>query len=260
MKQRPLLPLSPLTFALLLALGLLSACEGNDLHNAEMRNTPEAYEEFLIKYPESDKADELSSRIDELRFLRAKREKTAAAFLDYLDKHPTSANAEEATRAADELGFKEAEETNTNDAYLGYLKGFPGGAFRDKAEQAAAQIRYVVELSVEDIALQEINLARDPEGPLNGWELTARVRNNGEEKLRVVEVAIDLLAANGTTLKTDSYWAVAPDLGGFPTPEWMKPSLAPQSSRDMIWTTGDIPEGWANQVAVRVKRVEFKSR
>ena len=243
----------------LAALLLLTACEGTALRDAELKDSPEAYESFLAEYPDSVEAQRLRDRVDELRFLRAKSDKTSEAMRSYLSLHPDGAHVDEARRLEDEISYHEAAAENVPDAYRVYLDSHPDGAFVEQARWQHDQLVYLPQLTVGEIVTQRINMARDPEGELNGWELVVDITNVGERRLRVVEVGIDYLNASGATLKTDRWWAVAPDLSGFPTPPAMKPSLRPGDSRTMTWTTAEAPEGWvAGSFAVRPTKVEFK--
>ena len=67
---------------ILLMMVPLLGCEGNALHDAELMDSPESYESFLAKYPESAEAPRLRTRIDELRFSRAKADKSSQAMRD----------------------------------------------------------------------------------------------------------------------------------------------------------------------------------
>jgi len=241
------------------ALLLLTACEGTALRDAEMKDSPEGYEAFLAEYPDSAEAIRLRERIDELRFLRAKSDKTSEAMRTYLTHHPDGAHVDEARKLEDEISYHEAAAENTAEAFRAYLDSHPDGEFVEQARWQHDQLVYLPQISVGEITTQQINMARDPEGPINGWELVVTIQNNGERRLRVVEVGIDYLNAGGASLKTDRWWAVAPDLSGFPTPPEMKPSLRPGDDRKMTWTTAEAPEGWvAGSFAVRVTKVEFK--
>lgn len=246
--------------ALLLSLSLLLAsCEGSALRDAELADSPEAYEAFLQRYPDSPKAAELRQRVDTLRFLRAKAERTSAAMREYLALHPDGVHSEDARRQEDERSFAEAAAAGTADAWHGYLDSHPDGSRVEEARFAWGQITYIPKLSVGTPAVERVNMAEDPKGPLDGWGLVADITNTGDRPLRVVEVAIDYLDRGGAVLQTDKWWAVAPDLGAFPTPPGMRPALLPGQTRKLVWSTAEGPPGWAEgSFAVRVARVEFK--
>ncbi|MCP4873790.1 MAG: hypothetical protein GY898_34310 [Proteobacteria bacterium] len=247
-----------LLLTLLLLLPLLG-CEGNALYDAELMDSPEGYEAFLAKYPDSAEASRLRTRIDELRFTRAKAEKSSQAMRDYLTHHPDGAYVDEARKLEDEIAHREAAHEHTPEAYRAYLDSHPDGAFVEEARFAHDQLTYLPQIAIQDIRVEPINMARDPKGPLNGWEIFAEVVNGGDRSLRTVEMAIDYLSATGNSVKSDKWWAVAPDLGGFPTPPEMKPTLHPQASRTFRWSTAEVPDGaQAANFGLRVTKVTFK--
>jgi hypothetical protein len=251
MVRRPLIVLAVLALALV-------ACEGVALRDAERVDTPEAYEAFLQRYPASSRAGALRERIDTLRFLRAKVDGTSSAFREYLATHPDGMHAADARRQEDERSFREAAAAGTADALRGYLDAHPDGSRVEEARDAWARITYVPLVAVGEITVQRANMADDPKGPEDGWGLVTELTNGGDRPLRVVEVAIDYLDAGGAALQTDRWWAVAPDLGAFPTPPELRPALPPGGTRVLRWTTAERPNAWAEgRFAVRVTRVEF---
>lgn len=244
---------------ILLMMVPLLGCEGNALHDAELMDSPESYESFLAKYPESAEAPRLRTRIDELRFSRAKADKSSQAMRDYLTHHPDGTFVDEARKLEDEIAHREAAHAHTPEAYVAYLDSHPDGTFVEEARFAHDQLTYLPKITIADQRVEPINMARDPKGPLNGWEIFAEVVNGGDRSLRTVEMAIDYLSPNGSPVKSDKWWAVAPDLGGFPTPPEMKPTLHPGQSRTFRWTTAEVPDGAQSaSFALRVTKVTFK--
>ncbi len=242
---------------LLLSLSLLG-CEANALRDAELMDNPDGYESFLAKYPDSPEAPRIRERIDELRFLHAKGAKSSQAMRDYLTHHPDGAHVDEARKLEDEIAYREAAHEHTPDAYVGYLDSHPDGGFVEEARFAHDQLTYLPKLDIGEITVEPINMARDPKGPMNGYEVTADVTNGGHRSLRTVEMAIDYLSSDGKAVKSDKWWAVAPDLGGFPTPPEMKPTLHPKQSRQFKWTTAEVPDGAAaGKFGLRVTKVGF---
>jgi hypothetical protein len=246
-------------FVIVLLMLLLLGCEGNALHDAELMDSPEGYESFLARYPDSTEAGRLRTRVDELRFSRAKADKSSQAMRDYLTHHPDGVFVDEARRLEDEIAHREAAHDHTPEAYVAYLDSHPDGAFVEEARFAHDQLTYLPKIKIGELSVEKINMARDPEGPLNGWEITAEVTNGGDRPLRTVEMAIDYLSPTKNAVRSDKWWAVAPDLSGFPTPEEMKPTLHPGGTRMFAWTTAEVPDqAAAGSFALRVTKVGFK--
>jgi hypothetical protein len=243
----------------LLLVSLLFGCEGMALHDAELADSPEAYESFLKQYPDSVKADEIRHRIEGLRFLRAKADQSSEAMRGYLALHPDGEHAEEARRLEDELSYNEAAAVHEPAAYAGYLDTHTDGAWVEQARFAHGQLTYIPKILIGEIKVEPVNMANDPKGPLNGYGVQAELTNKGDQSLRVVEVMVDYLGASGQAVQSDKWWVVAPDLGGFPTPPEMKPTMYPDGTRSLQWSTAEKPEGWVDgKFGVRVIRVEFR--
>jgi hypothetical protein len=245
-------------FWILLFAVLLTACEGADLHEAQTLDSPESYEAFLAQYPASVEADRLRSRIEELRYLRAKADGTAESMRTYLQHHPDGANADKAKKAEDKLSFDIAKNEHTTDGYQAYLDSHADGFFVENARDAKDTILYLPDMSVGEVTIEKVNMAGDPKGELNGWRITADVTNGGQRTLSVVECAVDYLDKDGGVVQTDKWWAVAHDLGGFPLRPEMKPTLKKGESRQFKFSTADRPAGFADAFAVRVQDIQFR--
>jgi len=252
-RQTPLLVL----FAAF-ALGL-SACEATELQDARLKDTPAAYEAFLQQHPDSAEAGALHQRIDELRFAAANKAGTAAALQEYLYLHPQGTSRAAALVAEEELAFSEAAAANTAEAVATYLSTHPKGASVKDANSLLDRLLYRERIGVQKVRIEKINMANNADGPLDGWAVLADVVNEGHRTVSLVEVHVDLLDPAGKAAgPKNKWWAVAPDLGGFPTPETMKPVLAPGDSRAFRWTTAAVPENWSQEVRLRVSEVRFE--
>ena len=135
---------------------------------AKIKNTPEAFEAFIDKYPISEFVGEAKEAAHQAAFDQAKKENTEAAFVtfirkyptanqynkavqlrdaaafeeaknasptqrvqaltDFLSKYPNASQAAEAKKTRDELAFQQASMEHTIEAYRNYLTKFPGTA------------------------------------------------------------------------------------------------------------------------------------
>jgi hypothetical protein len=237
----------------------LCACEGLALHDARLKDSPAAYEAFLQQYPDSTEAEALRSRIDELRYREATEAGTAAAYRAYLARHPKGASSEQAHLAEEQLSFSEATAAGTAESLEAYLKAHPKGASVDTANSLLDRVLYRARIGIHELRTEQVNLANDPKGPLDGWAVVADVVNEGRRTVSLVELHVDLLDASGKAEgQHNKWWAVTPDLGAFPTPEAMKLPLAPGASRVFRWTTGAIPENWSQKAGLRVTDIRFE--
>ncbi len=252
-------PRTPLFLTLLAAASLaLPGCEANALHEARMTDSPEAYEAFLQKYPDHEEAEWMRDRMEELRFVKAKEMGTSAALKEYIDSHPEGAQVEDARKLEDETSFKEAEAEATAQSYQYYLDAHPEGKFLEQARYEHEEKVYLDKIGLENVRVEKVNLANDPEGPLNGWGVFADVKNNGPRNVVEVELLIHYLNKKGESIDTDKWWAVAKGLLGMPTPPYIVPPLPEGEVRAFRWTTGDTKEHWAETVRLEITNLRFE--
>jgi len=243
-------------FPLLLA--LLIGCEGMALHEAELADSPEAYEAFLQEHPSSSEAARLRERIEKLRFLQAKEGKDAASLQKFLALHPDGEHAAEAKAMEDTLAYEEIGKAGTAEQLQAYLDSHPDGEFVEDARGRVKKMQYLPSMSVGEVTQERVNMAGDEKGELNGWKITADVLNGGDKTLSVVEVGVDYLDSKGGVVQTDTWWAVTKDLGGFPVPPWMLKALPKGQTRQFVFSTAERPAEFADQFAVRVTGVRFR--
>jgi outer membrane protein assembly factor BamD (BamD/ComL family) len=248
--------------ALLLLLAPLTGCERNAYQNAEFAGTAEAWESFLEKYPSNMSATDIRERIDGLRFSQAKKDGNIAGFKDYLTRHPSGKHEGEALAAIDLLDYEAAARESSLASFEGYLKAHPDGAYVERSNEAHAKLSYLPKVTLGRATTTRTNMADDPEGKLNGWSLDAEITNTGDRTLRVVELHVDIKDIDGKLLKSDKWWAVAPDLTIQAAPPSMRASLEPGGVRTFNWTYSDmdlereVPT--AKQFVARVTALQFK--
>lgn len=236
----------------------LVGCEANALHQARMTDTPEVYEAFLQKYPDHEEAEWMRDRMEELRFLKAKDAGTSAALAEYIVVHPEGAHVKAARVLEDEIAFKEAETAGTPKSYQAYLDSHPEGKFLEQARYEYEERVYLDKILLENVRVEPVNLANDPDGPMNGWGVFADVRNAGIRNVVEVELLIHYLNAKGESIDTDRWWAVAKGLLGMPTPPYIVPPLPPEEIRVFRWTTGDAHEKWDKKVRLEITNLRFE--
>ncbi len=245
--------------ALLACSLLLTSCEGAALQDAQRKNSPEALETFLERYPDSAEADSLRAKIEELRYEAARDSRSAEQLREYLAKHPDGPHAGKARELEDEVSWQIADGTKTADGYKSYIDLHPTGKWLDEATVAYGKYAYVAQLTVGEVSIERVNMAQDPQGPLNGWGITTEVTNTGDRRLRRVKMAIDYLGADGAAVRTDEWYAVAQDLGVMPVRPTMQGILEPGGVRPFRFTTAEEPAGWdVGKLAVRVTEVRFE--
>ena len=90
--------------------------------------TPEAYTEYLRKYPDGAHAGDARSWLDEAAWSEAKKAGTVEGYNGYLAAHGSGAHASEARERMDILVWAKVQGEGTGEAYAEYLKRYPNGA------------------------------------------------------------------------------------------------------------------------------------
>ncbi len=247
------------TLLTLIALALLlTACEGAAYLDAEKANTPEAYEAFLQEYPNYADADAVRAMIEELRYEAAWESRSAEQLREFLARYPESEHAAKIREKEDELAWHEADHAQTGAAYKSYLDLHPEGVYLSEATRKHTKYAYVDSMTISAPVIERVNMAQDPEGPLNGWGLSCDLTNTGDKRLKTVEVGIDYLKADGSVAKSDKWWAVVQDLGPLPVRPVQRPIMEPGETRPFSWSTAEVPTGWEEgKLAVRITDIRF---
>ena len=240
----------------------LAGCDSQQgaLREAQMAGTPEAYEAFLAQYPDSVYAESVRTQVEEIRYGKAKDGGESALWRDYLKHHPEGKYVKQAQKMEDETSFMEADKVRSEASYQAYLDSHPSGEFVKTARGELDELAYLDKVAIDNYRVEKINLAKDPKGPLNGWGLYADVHNNGDRIMIEVEVELQFLGADGKVLDTRTWWAVAPELMGMPTPPRIQPPLRPENSREFQFTTGEPPEGWNETFNLDIRNLRFRPK
>ena len=132
-----------------------AACGGPErsLHRAEEERTREAFEEFLVNFPESEFAESARGRLAELDYWDRVKEGPSPDYSAYLASFPEGLFSDV---AVEELAFSEATGADVISAYDAFLQAHPNSAHRDSASARIdslepALARFEIARSVVDL-------------------------------------------------------------------------------------------------------------
>lgn len=232
----------------------LVALLGCDPYNeAAQKDTIEAYEAYLAASPSGVGLERATFRLEELMLAKARETRALADYDALLARFPKGVHAEAAHKEREIAMFDQAVDTFTLEAWEAFLAAYPNpkeqrGPFAKKAVEA---LRYVASgVKLGDVRQREINLANDPAGPLNGWELLMDV-TNADQVVEALVFRVFYLGEGGKSLAHADWPLVGKQLE-FSSPvvdEWTVP-MQPGETRTWTWTTGTLPEGWTKAVRV----------
>ncbi|HHO53485.1 MAG TPA: hypothetical protein ENK18_22090 [Deltaproteobacteria bacterium] len=247
-----------LIFGFASVLVVLTAC-GEPFAAAQKADTIESYEQYLKENPEGRFVIEASGRLEVLYLERAKAEETLEAYDAYLERFPEGAMRERALTERESFLYSWAKETNTAEGWQKYLDEYPKG--KKKQRQHAKRMlevhAYLPYLEVSPVRQEQINLAEDPEGPLNGWGFEADVTNNGDATITEMRLTIQYLSPEGGVLD-EREWPIVAEYWTVPVEEERKVPMGPGQTRTWEWSTGDMPERWDRKVRLFVSRISLK--
>lgn len=239
--------------SLALGLGLLVAC-GPSFHEIQKTDTIEAYEQFLAESPNDPNVTLAKIRLEELYLEKARAEKTLEAYDLYLSKYQGDTTSQHVTTAVEEREtflYDHAVEQNTKEGWQQYLDEYPKGEKKRKQEarRRIKMMEHVGDLEIGPCEMEPVNLAEDPDGPLDGFMWTAEVTNKGETAIETLNMELQHLGSDGKPIEIDKWPLVAPQApGNMPIEEEWKQPVQPGETR-LYWFSDMAPEapGWAKK-------------
>jgi len=107
------------------------SCGGENSLNEKAKelDSIESYENFLSKYPESQYALDVRSRIQILRYNQAKKTGTTESYEKFLSKYPNSKYDAELKERILILNYEQAKKDATKEAYKEFLRNYPNSKY-----------------------------------------------------------------------------------------------------------------------------------
>jgi hypothetical protein len=141
----------------------------------------------------------------------------------------------------------------TAEAWEQFLKEFPRTKRKRKLE-ARKRIKmgqYLDRVALGPVRQERVNLAEDPEGPLNGWGWEIDVTNNTDKAWYKLTLGLYFLDDSGRVLDRRDWPVVAKYLPGYlPYETGFDKPMEPGETRTWEYTDGDVPDGWAREVRI----------
>jgi hypothetical protein len=228
--------------------------------DAQKLDSITGWEAFITDNPKNPKRSLAEVRLEEL-YLKAARDGKALEGYDiYLTKFPKGNLVNTANTERREFLLDWARETDTPEAWEKYIAEYPTGNTKAKREARRrlnmAKNKNAIEFG--PIKMEQVNMAEDPDGPLNGYGFYVDVTNKSDKPIQRLNVQIAYLDDDGGVLKRASWPAVAERLpAGLPMPEGFSKPIAPGEARQWEWTDGEMPQGWSKKAKVIATDIKF---
>jgi len=239
------------TLSLLLAAFLFTTGCENAFDKAQQAHTIEAYEQYLKENPDGARTLEATLALEDLYLEKARKDGTLEGYDAYVERFPKGKHLEKVMTERKQFLFDWAAEKDTPEAWQKFLDEYKKGdkKLRTKAKQRKRMAENRDKVDVGPVEVEQVNLAENPDGPLDGWGFTADFTNSGAEPIQYLMVEIQYLNDAGKSVKAEQWPAVATRLpGNLPMEEGFSDPIAPGASRTFHFTTGDLPAGWSKKV------------
>jgi len=248
--------------AFLCGLLLITTACGDNFLDVQNADSIEAYETYIENNPDNRYSIEINSRLPELYLEAAREAKTLESYDKFFERFPEDGPLHEKAREEREVFLYDwANGLNTAESWAKFIEEYPRAEKnrRARAKRMIAVHEYVENLELAPTRMEQINLAEDPEGPLNGWGFYVDVTNNGDKTIESMSLTIEYLGDEGRAIGSREWLIVAP-FWPVPVLEENKVPMAPGDTREWAWETGNMPEGWSRKVRVYVSRITLQGK
>jgi hypothetical protein len=248
----------------LLLLTLLIGCS-DPYGEAQTADTIEAYETFISANPSSPRLDMAGMRLEGLYLEKARQDKKLQSYDEYLAKYPKGSMLKKAMAERQKLLIRWAETENTAAAWKTVLDDYPKARsplkrrVRERMHMAKQQSKIVI----GEVKMERINMANDPQGPLNGYGFWVEVTNEAKRAITRLDLEIAYLGPTGRTLATKRWEVVHPGpLHSDHTPmaEGFSAPMKSGKTRTWEWSDSAPPEAWAKKVSITPVHIVFKKK
>jgi outer membrane protein assembly factor BamD (BamD/ComL family) len=129
---------------------------------SQYENTIASYEDFLARFPESDKIEEAENLRNALAFENAKSVNTFISYQNFMEMYPEAREVEEARRMFDKLLYEEKTSDGTLESYEEFIRYFPSSPYVNDAKEMV----FAIQTSANDVQSYIGFLHRYPESHL----------------------------------------------------------------------------------------------
>ncbi|MFT7522112.1 MAG: tetratricopeptide (TPR) repeat protein [Kiritimatiellia bacterium] len=242
---------------ILVSLLTLTACD--PYGEVKKQDTIEAYEQYLQANPTSNYVVQAKGRLEQLYMAKAEKEQSLDAYDAYLKRFPKGLFRDKARTERKQYLKDWCEEQGTVEAWQRFIDEYPTDDRREVLEAKRMQevARYISNLSWTEPTMKQVNLAEDPEGPLNGWLFETDVTNKGDQVITYLQLTVYYLDDAGKTLGKGK-WPVVSANYGVPVEEIKKVPIKAGETRKWDLLTGEIPQGWSKKIKVKPTGIKFQ--
>jgi len=230
---------------------------------AQQADNIEGYEKFISENPNSAKVDMAAMRLEGLYLEKARSDKKLAGYDDYLKRYPKGNMRKKAMAEREAFLLLWAESEDTVAAWKQVLDEYP-----KTKKQVKRRIRERMHMAehrgkvvLGKVKMERVNMANDPQGPLNGYGFWVDVTNEAKRALTRLDLEIAYLGPSGSPLSTKRWEVVHPGpLHSDHTPmaEGFSTPMKSQETRTWEWSDAEPPKAWTKKVSITPVHIVFK--
>ena len=248
----------------LLLLALLVGCS-DPYSVAQEADTIEAFEAFISDHPSSPKVDLAQMRLEGLYLEKARNDKKLESYDEYLKRYPSGNMLKKAMeeRKTFLLGWAESEDTVA--AWQKVMDDYPKAKkkMKRRVRQRLNMAKHRDKVTLGTVKMERINMANNPQGPLNGYGFWVETTNKAKRALTRLDLEIAYLGPSGKPLGKKRWEVVHPGplhsdftpmAEGFTTP------IKSGETRTWEWSDAEPPEGWTKKVTITPVHIVFKDK
>jgi hypothetical protein len=258
---------------LLLTMILALGCS-DPFGEAKELNTVEAYDKFITENSSSSRVFDARMAIEKIMTDKARETQNPADFDAYIKKFkgnpPTKSLYNKMVEERKSAAWDQAVDSNKPADWEKFIEEYKtkDAKMSNRAKARLTVAKYLPNLKIDPIEKTQINLSGDKSGPLDGWEFSTTVTNNGDKEIERLILRIVFMNSDGMIAGAQNYTVIG--CGDYcnrkhlfeeknPHPEIarIKPPFLPGKERIFLESTGDIPPDWSKQIKAEFVTIEF---
>ena len=203
-------------------------------------DTAEAYEAFLVQYPEGANASPARQRLDEIDWEVAKAENSAGAYEEYLRQQPDGKFVDRASTEAPKMAWQVADFSGDPAQVQSFIDKYGHGAYGKKARERLALLQTLA----TQLSLGETQLEVLTEG--QKWRVFVEAENVGDVPVVESKFRVGWKDAEGQVARSKEWLLNCEEKAGIDAPAELTRPLRPGEKRTFEFTFVDTEacEGW----------------
>ncbi len=232
---------------------------------AQNADTIEAYEKFVTENPNSPKVDMAVMRLEGLYLEKARNDKKLASYDEYLKKYPQGKMLKKAMSERQAFLLQWAESVDTEASWQKFMDEYPKARrpIKQRARQRLNMAKHKDKIVLGTVKMEQVNMANDPQGPMNGYGFWVDVTNNAKRAITRLDLEIAYLGPSGAPLGTKRWEVVHPGplhSDNTPMAEDFRNPVKGGDTRTWEWSDSEPPKGWTKKVTVTPVHIAFKEK